>query len=270
MILFPPAKVNLGLHVLGKRNDGYHAIETTMIPVPLCDVLEILPSDVFSFEQTGLVVDGHQEDNLCVRAFRLMEQRYGISPVYMHLRKCIPMGAGLGGGSSDAAYVLKGLNDCYQLGIDTNALQSLAATLGSDCPFFIQSVPSLATGRGEQIEAIEVDVSQWWIKIINPGIHISTAKAYGGVHISIDHRSSIARLVLGSPDEWKERLHNDFEQHLFLEYPLLASIKESLYAEGAFYAAMSGSGSTIFGLYRSEPKPCFTAYMEYISRLKES
>jgi 4-diphosphocytidyl-2-C-methyl-D-erythritol kinase len=264
MILFPPSKVNLGLHILGRRKDGYHSLETVMIPIPLCDVLEILPSETFVFKQSGLVISGNVEENLCVRAVRLMEEKYRIPPVYMHLRKCVPMGAGMGGGSSDAAYVLKGLNDCFNLGLPIEELEDLAAQLGSDCPFFIRSVPAMATGRGELIAPIELDISPWWVKIVNPGIHIGTAQAYGGVELLNGDRPELANIILDSPARWREHLHNDFERHLFRVHPLLSQIKTSLYAEGAFYAAMSGSGSTLFGLYEEQPAASFGAYFESI------
>ena len=174
MILFPPAKINLGLKVLGKRPDGYHSIETCMIAVPFTDILEILPAERFQFVQTGLKVDGDVNDNLCSKAFHLLQEKYDLKGAYIHLRKNIPMGAGLGGGSADGTFVLRGLNDLFSLGLTNEELRNFAAQLGSDCPFFVEDVPQIAKGRGEELESAEVDLSGYYVKLINPGIHVGT------------------------------------------------------------------------------------------------
>jgi len=253
MLLFAPAKVNLGLHVLFKREDGYHELETCMIPVPWFDVIEILYDTAFTFEQLGMSIPGSDSSNLCVRAYELMRDRFGIGPVKIILKKNIPMGAGLGGGSSDAAYVLKGLSDFFELNIDVTELEKLAAELGSDCPFFIQAQPQLAYGRGELLSPVDLDLSGYYIKLINPGIHISTPMAYAGVQFNCGEHKLVDVLKL-PVSTWKDKLTNDFETHIFNQFPALALLKQELYAEGAIYAAMSGSGSTLFGLFQEEPQ----------------
>ncbi len=256
MILFPPAKINLGLHILHKRNDGYHELETGMIPVPFFDILEILPADDFQFKQTGLTIPGDSDTNLCVRAYQLMKDRYSIPPAYIHLRKIIPMGGGLGGGSSDAAFVLKGLNSIFNLEIDTITLEQLAGELGSDCPFFIQNVSQIAEGRGERLTKIPLELKGYYFKIINIGIHVGTKEAYAGAQFSTSKKT--VKEILSQPiSSWKNELVNDFEKTVFQLHPQLAELKEKLYWEGAIYAAMSGSGSTLFGIYENEPKKLF-------------
>jgi 4-diphosphocytidyl-2-C-methyl-D-erythritol kinase len=263
MILFPPAKVNLGLNVLHKRSDGYHAIETGMLEVPFFDVLELLPAEKTDFKQSGLEISGNVEDNLCMKAYRLMETSYQLPSVYMHLRKQIPFGAGLGGGSADATYVLKGLNELFSLQLDDEQLRLLASQLGSDCSFFVAGGAAIARGRGEEISPIDLSLQGTWIKLVNPGIHVSTAEAYSGVRFS-SSPTNLESILLCDKEEWRERLKNDFEPSIFERYPAIGIIKDQLYEEGAFYAAMSGSGSTLFGLYEKEPKKSFNSYFEFI------
>lgn len=253
MIFFPPAKINLGLYVHRKRADGFHEIETCMVSIPFTDILEIIPADAFVFHQTGLVVDADPESNLCVRAFRLMQSTFGIPNVYMHLRKQIPMGAGMGGGSADAAYVLLGLNQLFSLNCPVEKLQELAGQLGSDCPFFILNLPQLATGRGEILSPIEVSLAGYWITFIHPGIHVSTKEAYAGIQFVNNVRPAIESIVSQPIQKWKDLLVNDFERSIFPSHPELEEIKNQLYQEGAVYAAMSGSGSTLFGIYDKKP-----------------
>lgn len=248
MILFPPAKVNLGLNVLHKRNDGYHEIKSCMAEIPLTDVLEILPADTFSFRQTGLTVEGDMESNLCVRAYRLMQEKYQVPGVYMHLRKNIPMGAGLGGGSSDGTYVLLGLNALFQLNLTDETLETLAAELGSDCAFFVKGGVQMSEGRGELLRPFALDLSGYYLKLVYPSLHIGTAEAYANVSFHEDN-GAYDRLLQGDFSQLK----NSFENHAFLKHPKLLQIKESLKQEGAFYTAMSGSGSSIFGLFKEEP-----------------
>jgi 4-diphosphocytidyl-2-C-methyl-D-erythritol kinase len=267
MLLFAPAKVNLGLHVLYKREDGYHELETGMIPIPWYDVIEILHSNEFKFEQLGLTIPGDNASNLCVRACQLMRDRFGIGPVQIILKKNIPMGAGLGGGSSDAAYVIKGLSDLFELKLETNELELLASQLGSDCPFFIKNQAQIARGRGEILFPIDLDLTAYYIKLINPGIHISTPMAYSGVQFNSSKDSLIDLLEL-PVTAWRDVLKNDFEKHIFEQFPELWAIKQDLYTEGAVYAAMSGSGSTIFGLFKEKPLvPIPSKYVGYIGKL---
>lgn len=239
-----------------------------MIPVPLHDVLEILPAQEFSFHQTGLTFEGADTDNLCIRAYRLLAEDHNLPPVYMHLRKIIPMGAGLGGGSSDAAWVLKGLNSIFDLGLSNEQLEYYAAQLGSDCPFFIADVPQLAGGRGEVLRPAALNLSGYYLKLVNPGLHVGTAEAYAGVHFS-EANPSLETLLSQPIESWMENVANDFERSVFERYPEIKEIKEQLYAEGAVYALMSGSGSTVYGLYKEKPSLSFIHRPDYMEIVKE-
>ena len=252
MIIFPPAKVNLGLNVLFKREDGYHELETVMVKTPLTDILEIVPSDEFQFTQTGLAIPGNNLDNLCVKAFKLIQKEYNIPNVQIYLRKIIPMGAGLGGGSAYASYVLSGLNTLFNLNISNKKLEDFAAQLGSDCPFFINPIPQLAKGRGEIISPLEVNLKAYYIKLLNIWIHVGTKEAYAGIQFS-DKKVNITDSINQPIENWKESLKNDFEATIFKLHPSLLEIKNNFYNEGAIYTAMSGSGSTIFGIYKEKP-----------------
>ncbi len=266
MILFPPAKINLGLNVPFKREDGYHEIETCMYPIPFLDILEILPAEKFSFLQTGLVIPGNDADNLCVKAYHLMKERYSLPPVYIHLRKEIPMGAGMGGGSADAAYVLKGLNELFELGVSEEELEKMAGLLGSDCPFFIKNEAQIAKGRGEVLSSCALTLNGYFLKIINPGIHIGTREAYAGIQFGTVTKS-IKEIVEGPINTWKNELKNDFEAHIFEMHPSLMNLKNQLYAEGAIYAAMSGSGSTMFGIFKHEPSLTFSSTEGFVEKI---
>ncbi|MDR1594933.1 MAG: 4-(cytidine 5'-diphospho)-2-C-methyl-D-erythritol kinase [Prevotellaceae bacterium] len=249
MIAFPCAKINLGLNVISKRDDGYHNIETVFFPVTeLTDVLEIVESDEFSFTQTGIRVDSAVEDNLCVKAYRILEKDYGLPPVSIFLHKVIPPGAGLGGGSSDAAFTLTTLNRIFGLDIPNNRLKSYAAMLGSDCAFFIDNVPSKASGRGELLEPVEIDISGLHITLVTPDIHVSTKEAYANITPRIPE-ISITEIIKLPVEQWKDKLHNDFEKSIFPLHPTIAEIKEKMYKQGALYSSMSGSGASVFGLF---------------------
>jgi 4-diphosphocytidyl-2-C-methyl-D-erythritol kinase len=254
MIFFPPAKINLGLYVHGKRADGYHEIESCMLAIPFTDILEVIPQDTFEFKQTGLTVDSDVESNLCVRAFRLMQRRFDTPNVYIHLRKQIPMGAGLGGGSADAAYVILAINQLFGLNCSKDVMKDLASQLGSDCPFFISEGAQLAKGRGELLSPLPIDLKGHWLKIINPGIHIGTREAYAGIQFSSDNRLPLEEILSRPIQTWKEILVNDFERSIFHDHPEIQIIKENLYREGAWYASMSGSGSTVFGIFEHKPE----------------
>jgi len=252
MILFPPAKVNLGLNILFKREDGYHEIESCMIPTPFTDILEITEADEFEFLQTGLAIPGNLETNLCVKAYQLIKQKFAIPNVRIHLRKQIPMGAGLGGGSADSAYVLKGLSDLFKLNVSISELENLSAQLGSDCAFFIQNKPQIARGRGEILSEINIDLKGKYLILLNPRIHIGTKEAYDGVQPRAASKR-IDEILLDSVDTWQSELLNQFEQSIFPKYPLIKELKDSLIQLGAVYASMSGSGSSVFGIYNEKP-----------------
>ena len=253
MVSFPNCKINLGLHILGKKEDGFHNLETVFYPVALKDALELIPAtnnatDI-EFTVTGLAVDGSVADNLCVKAYHLLKKDFSQLPaVKVHLHKTIPMGSGLGGGSADAAFMLKLLNDKFKLNFSTNQLLNYALQLGSDCPFFIINKPCFATGRGEILEEIKVDLSTYKIILINPGIHINTEWAFSKLTPALPLKS-VKEIVRQPVDTWKAELKNDFEVPIFDAHPQIKEIKETLYQQGAIYAAMSGSGSTVFGLF---------------------
>ena len=251
MISFPPAKINLGLSILEKRKDGYHELETCMLPIPFYDILEILPAIEFSFLQTGLKIPGASGDNLCEKAFRLLQEKYAIPNVMMHLRKQIPMGAGLGGGPSDAAYVLSGLNELFQLQLSDEILENLAAELGSDCPFFIKNEAQMARGRGEKLTPMNLTLKGYYLVLLNPGIHVGTKEAYAGVTPSYKEKS--LEVLLENPiSAWQDLIVNDFESSIFVNHPKIAELKNELLKSGAIYASMSGSGSSVFGLFKQE------------------
>ena len=253
MIVFPNCKINLGLHILGKREDGFHNLETVFYPVPFKDALELIPStntDI-EFTGTGLAVDGNAADNLCVKAYHLLKKDFREIPaVKIHLHKAIPLGAGLGGGSADAAFMLKLLNEKFKLNLSTDQLINYAQQLGSDCPFYIINKPCFATGRGEVLEEITVDLSAYKMVLINPGIHINTGWAFSNITPALPVKS-IKEIIQQPISSWKHELKNDFETAVFTAHPAIKEIKEKLYSQGAIYAAMSGSGSTVFGFFNS-------------------
>lgn len=254
MITFPNAKINIGLWVTQRRPDGYHNIQTVMYPVPWCDVLEIFParSSETRLTVTGTHVDGDMEKNLCFRAWRLMAEKYGIPPVEMHLHKVIPTGAGLGGGSSDAAFTLKMLDSLFSLNLSGDTLRSLAVQLGMDCSFFIDNVPALSTGRGEFLKPVTLNLDGFYIVIVKPPFHVSTAAAFTGIK-PVNRENSLGDFVLADIKDWRKEVHNDFENTVFDLYPEIQEIKNILYRKGAFYAAMSGSGSAVYGLFAENP-----------------
>lgn len=252
MVVFPNCKINLGLNIIRKRSDGYHDLETVFYPVGIKDALEAIRAEEFKFSGSGLAVNGNVEDNLCVKAYHLLWSKFPQLPnVQIHLHKAIPMGAGLGGGSADGAFMLKLLNHKFQLGISNEELAELALQLGSDCPFFILNKPCFATGRGEKMIPVPIDLSAYTFALINPGIHVSTAMAFSQLAPAVPAKP-IKEIIEQPVETWKEELVNDFEIPVFKQHPLLSVIKRQLYDAGAIYAAMSGSGSTVFGLFKKD------------------
>lgn len=257
MVIFPKAKINLGLQITGKRHDDYHDIETIFYPVNLCDALEFV---VYSGSQnkdlitmTGLETGGLPEDNLVLKGISLLRDTFSFPLLKIHLHKTIPAGAGLGGGSSDAAGILMGINKCFNLSLDNDRLKALALELGSDCPFFVDSIPSLARGRGEILEPLDTFLSGYYILLINPGIGIATREAYQNCHPG-QPSINLSQLVHRPPEEWKDLIINDFEEFIFRKCPAIGNIKKSLYESGAIYSSMSGSGSTVYGIYSEKPE----------------
>lgn len=256
MIYFSNAKINIGLQVTGKRPDGYHNIETVFYPVDLSDILEItpLPGDPnhYTFLNTGNRIDAKPSDNLCIRAWEELSKIRSLPAVSIHLHKVIPSGAGFGGGSSNAAYLLRALNDMFELEIDIHELEVLAGRLGSDCPFFIHNKPLFAKGRGDVFEPVNIDLSGTRILIVHPGIPVSSAWAYAGIKIS-PQRKSLKKIIDSDPGDWQDKIVNDFEERVFEVYPAIRLIKEKMLARGAFYSSMTGSGSAVYGLFENEP-----------------
>ncbi|GHT26400.1 4-diphosphocytidyl-2-C-methyl-D-erythritol kinase [Bacteroidia bacterium] len=253
MICFPNAKINLGLHIVAKRPDGYHDIETVFYPVNLCDALEIVPAkeNRTSFTQTGILVDGKPENNLVIKVFNLLKKDFDLPEIDIYLRKHIPFGAGLGGGSADAAFMFKLLNDFAGLHLSVKQLEEYAAQIGADCPFFIQNQPVFASGIGNVFTPVNLSLKGYYLALIKPDISVSTKEAYSLVKPK-HPEFSLKEIIQLPVNEWKEKLVNDFEDSVFAQYPGIAEIKRELYNRGAIYAAMSGSGSSVFGIFENE------------------
>lgn len=254
MLDFPNAKINLGLFVTSRRPDGFHDLLSCFYPVQWTDALEILPADWNSFNMTGLPVPGDPASNLCLKAYTLLQQDFDLPPVQMHLHKVIPMGAGLGGGSSDAAFTLRILNKLFELNLRANALEHYARQLGSDCAFFIRNKPVIATERGDVFMDAALDLRGYTCVVVYPGIHITTAEAYASIKPS-QPECTMDMLLKQDVKVWKDILKNDFEEALFPKYPELPNIKAKLYEAGAKYASMTGSGSAVYGLFKVEEVP---------------
>lgn len=260
MITFPVAKINLGLNVVEKRADGYHNLQTVFYPVPIMDALEIVPmSDGFpsdvdcDLKVTNITIEGDEQRNLVVRAYQLLKADYPELPrVHAHLWKGIPTQAGMGGGSSDCGYMIRLLNETFDMGLSSEQMQQYAARLGADCAFFIESRACYAEGIGERLQPIDLDLSGWHIGVVRPDIPVPTKEAFSRIH---PHYPALnCRDVVRQPVEtWRDRLTNDFEESVFALHPEIGAVKEQLYKMGATYAAMSGSGSALFGLFKDEP-----------------
>ncbi|MCC9136201.1 4-(cytidine 5'-diphospho)-2-C-methyl-D-erythritol kinase [Pontibacter silvestris] len=251
MLDFPNAKINLGLYITSKRPDGFHNLQSCFYPVKWCDALEILPSKEERFDITGLSVPGKLETNLCYKAYKLLQQDFKLPPVHMHLHKVIPMGAGLGGGSSDAAFTLRILNKLFELDLNADTLEEYARKLGSDCAFFVRNKPVVVSEKGDIFQPVALDLKGYSCVIVHPGIHISTAEAYGNV-VPEEPSCGMEILLKQEVPVWKNILENDFEKVLFPKYPELPKVKEKLYDAGAAYASMTGSGSAVFGLFKGD------------------
>ncbi len=258
MIVYPNCKINLGLHILQKRADGFHDLQTVFYPVALQDGLEVIQNaagtDV-EVTTSGLAIDVQPHDNICYKAYQLLKKDFPRLPaVKIHLHKVIPSGAGLGGGSADAAFTLILLNKKFGLGLSEEQLIAYALQLGSDCPFFIINEPCFATGRGEELEKIHLDLSAYQMVLVNPKIHINTGWAFSRITPN-PQRESLKNIISLPVQQWKEQLTNDFEEAVFSQYPEIKKIKEQLYQQGAVYASMSGSGSTVYGLFLKNDLP---------------
>ncbi len=255
MLTYPNAKINIGLNIIEKRPDGYHNIETVFYPIGLSDILQVEVSETctdYSFSSSGLIIEGDPENNLIIKAFRLIQSEFEIPPVDITLIKQIPFGAGLGGGSSDAAFMMKMLNEMFGLKITNRKLEKMVSELGADCAVFIRNRAVFATGTGNIFSPVKLKLKGYFLILIKPEIHVSTIEAYSLVtpeKPAISIRESINRPI----SEWKNLIHNDFEKSVFAKYPEIETIKNKLYNSGAVYASMSGSGSSVYGIFEKEP-----------------
>lgn len=251
MVSFPNAKINLGLNIIRKRKDGFHDLQSCFLPIGWNDILEIIPATETTFKSTGLTIPGDPESNLCLKAYQLLAKDFTLPSVSIHLHKIIPIGAGLGGGSSDAAFTIKMLNEMADLGLNDGNLENYARELGSDCTFFIKNIPAFATEKGDKLESMDPGLHGKYLLVIYPEIHISTAMAYQG--ITPNESNSYLKNILEEQKatEWKKLVKNDFENHILKNFPQIQALKDDLYAHGAIYASMSGSGSSVFGIFDS-------------------
>ena len=252
MLVFPNAKINLGLFITEKRTDGFHNLESLFLPIPLCDILEV----TVTTEDTSLVCTGESSDiptekNIVYKAWRLLQEACGIGPVKIHLHKIIPSGAGMGGGSSDGTFMLKALNELFNLNLSIDRLEELSAHLGSDCPFFVQNKAALISGRGEVVNPVDFSLGGKYLELVNPRIHISTAQAFQGIQ---PQPSNFDWKKLIESQELNKTLSNDFEPQVFKLFPEIQIIKERLLNAGAYYASMSGTGSTVYGIFNEKPE----------------
>lgn len=267
MICFPNAKINIGLNIIEKRADGFHNLETVMFPLTgiLFDALEVVRSQEFGVRSSGIKIPGDVNQNLCVKAHELIRKDYPqIPPINIHLLKAIPIGAGLGGGSADAAFFIRLLNDAFELGISWGEMHNYARQLGSDCSFFVSNRPAFAEGKGDHLESVQLYLSGYYIVLVCPEIHINTAQAYKDFDaIKTPSSKSKAQSPKGTVrfkyliqlpvEKWKGKIKNDFERLVFPKHPEIKKIKEKLYALGAVYASMSGSGSAVYGIFKKLP-----------------
>lgn len=259
MICFPNAKINLGLNIVSKRDDGYHDIETVFYPVGLKDALEVIPNQSdqnYSLSLSGIDVSADNENNLVIKALKLMSAGKKIPNIDIHLMKNIPSGAGLGGGSSDGAFMLNLLNKMFHLGYNDSQLHQFAVTLGADCAFFLQNKPSYATGIGDELQNINLSLDHYYLVIVKPNIFVSTKEAYSGITPN-QPEVSLKEVVKLPIVEWRKYMHNHFEASIFKKYPSIAQIKQNLYNAGALYASMSGSGTAVYGFFNEKPTLSF-------------
>lgn len=252
MILFPNAKINIGLNITERRPDGYHNLETIFYPININDALEVVESSALSFTSSGLDIPGRVEDNLCIKGYHLLKKDYDLPPVSIHLHKNIPIGAGLGGGSADAAFFIKLMNGLFKLGLSVEKMTNYARGLGADCAFFIESKPVFAFERGDEFEPIKLDLSKYKIALVMPDVHISTSEAFSGIKPTTV-KDSLLDLIAEPIAGWKKNIKNDFETSVFKNHVEIRGVKAALYEAGAIYASMSGSGASVFGIFETTP-----------------
>ena len=253
MLTFPNAKINIGLNVISRRSDGYHNLETVFYPVMIKDALEVIEADELSFESSGIDIPGYANENLCLRAYGLLKTDFDIPPVNIHLHKQIPIGAGLGGGSADAAFFIRLINEKFSLGMDHVVMEDYARKLGADCAFFIQNKPVFAYGKGDEFSSIDLDLTAYNLVLVMPPVHVSTGEAYRGVKPG-PSKTSLKEHILLPVENWKAEIRNDFEESIFKNHASIRGVKAALYEAGALYASMSGSGASVYGIFSNETK----------------
>lgn len=253
MIVFPNAKINIGLNITSRRPDGYHDLETVFYPVKITDVLEVIEANELSFKSSGIDVPGDMNDNLCVKGYYLLKKDFPkLPPVKIHLHKNIPIGAGLGGGSADAAFFIRLMNDKFELSLSAEEMMDYARMLGADCAFFINNAPVFAFDKGDEFEPVKLDLSAYYIVLVMPDERVSTAEAYRGVKPT-PVSESLYEGIKTPITNWKRHIKNDFEGHIFRDHPVIRGVKAELYEHGALYASMSGSGASVFGIFEARP-----------------
>jgi 4-diphosphocytidyl-2-C-methyl-D-erythritol kinase len=275
MVVFPPAKINIGLQITDKREDGFHNLVSVFYPIKLCDILEIVIDDnaasgTFTFYSSGLTVDGNAENNLVFKAIRLFHAKHPLPALKVYLHKIIPMGAGLGGGSSDATFTLLALNELMGNPFKYYPLLQMAMLLGSDCPFFLRNSPCLVEGRGEIFRSLEMDLSGYHLALINPGVHVSTAEAFSMIKPK-QSEFKLLNIEELPPEDWKGKVVNDFEVPVMQQFPEIRNALQVLQDAGAVYASMSGSGSTVYGIFDKKPEllKLPNHWMQFIQRLDD-
>ena len=269
MISFPNAKINIGLNVLDKRPDGFHNIESILHPVSYCDVLEIVISDQLEFKSSGIDIPGDSSENLCMKVYHLIKSDHDVKPVSIYLHKVIPIGAGLGGGSADGAFAINMLNNLFELNLSLSEKLDYASHLGSDCAFFIQNKPAMATNRGEELSDVNIDLHGYKLILLSPDIHVSTAEAYSDV-VPSGSSGQLTGAVCQPIETWKDTVKNEFEHSVFAIHPIMNELKASLYERGALYASVTGSGSALYGIFNhSDDVQIITSGLQATSSLSD-
>ncbi|HTN21851.1 MAG TPA: 4-(cytidine 5'-diphospho)-2-C-methyl-D-erythritol kinase [Pelobium sp.] len=249
MITFPSAKINIGLNITGRRSDGYHNLETVFYPIKIKDALEVIESAEMNFETSGIAIPGHANENLCLQAYDLLRNDFNLPNISIHLHKKIPIGAGLGGGSADAAFFIKLINEKFELSLSIEKMQDYCRKLGADCAFFIENKPVFAYGKGDEFENVDLDLSNYFMALVMPPVHVSTGEAYRGVQPK-EPQQSLKELIKLPVEQWQGKVTNDFENHILKNHPVIRGVKASLLEAGALFALMSGSGASVYGIFK--------------------
>lgn len=253
MVSFPNAKINIGLNITERRSDGYHNLESVFYPIAIKDVVEVIEATELKFTASGLDIPGDLKDNLCMKAYRLLGKDHDLPPVHIHLHKHVPIGAGLGGGSSDAAFFIRLISDKFKLGLTGEQMEDYCRLLGADCAFFIKNKPVFAFGKGDEFKSVDLDLSDYFIVLVMPEVQVSTSEAYRGINPAKAKDSLLEGIKL-PVSEWRNVIKNDFEESIFKHHPSVRGVKASLYEAGALYASMSGSGSSVYGIFTEKIK----------------